>query len=81
MSREWNNNGFFMTAELAKKSPIYQELLEAVREKERSYLEVLAQLTPTQRQAVEGYLAACEAMDYEFAHLAYEAGRNFPKQS
>ena len=55
---------------------LYQQLLEMVRSREPAYQEALAMLPPPQRQQVEDYVAACEALDDPLVYMAYCLGRS-----
>ena len=59
----------------AQRDEEYRWHLEAVRHAETEYLAVCETLSPDQRQAVEDYIAACEAQDDYMVTLAYRLGR------
>lgn len=59
-----------------KKDGFYQQLLEMVRSREPAYQAALAMLPPQQRQQVEDYVAACEALDDPLVYMAYCLGRS-----
>ena len=59
----------------AKKDEEYQWHLEQVRSTEPDFLAVCEMLTPEQRQAVEDYIAACDAQDDYMFTLAYRLGK------
>ena len=54
----------------------YQLLLGMVNRLEPGYLAALEMLSPAQRQQVEDYVGACEALDDPLIYLAYCVGRN-----
>ena len=53
---------------------LYQQLLAKVKSREAGYLAALEMLPPEQRQQVEDYVAACEALDDPLVYMAYQLG-------
>lgn len=60
----------------AKADMEYQWHLEAVRRAETDYLQVCRMLSPEQKQAIEDYIAACDAQSDCITVLAYRLGKN-----
>ena len=56
--------------ELAKEDAHYQTCLEEVKRWEPAYLALRNSLPQMQRRAVEGYISACEKLDYVLLLLA-----------
>ena len=54
----------------------YQQALQKLKEVEPEYLALLETLSSQQRDVLERYIAACEAMDDPLIYLAYQIGRN-----
>ena len=53
----------------------YQQLLGMVKRLEPGYLAVLAMLSQEQRQQVEDYVGACEALDDPLVYIAFRLGQ------
>ena len=56
----------------------YQQALQKLKEVEPEYLALLETLSSQQRDVLERYIAACEAMDDPLIYLAYQIGRGMP---
>lgn len=54
----------------------YQQALQRLNAAEPDYLALLETMTPENREVLERYIAACEAMDDPLIYLAYQIGRN-----
>ena len=54
----------------------YQQALQRLTEAEVDYLVLLETMTPGNREILERYIAACEAMDDPLIYLAYQIGRS-----
>lgn len=52
----------------------YQQALQRLQAAEVDYLALLETLTPENREVLERYIAACEAMDDPLIYLAYSLG-------
>ena len=52
----------------------YQQALQRLKETKADYLAFLETLTPENREVLERYIAACEAMDDPLIYLAYQIG-------
>lgn len=67
-----------LCTELSKRlaqDPEYQALRAKVNEYEPDYLRIMANLTPTDRDRLMLYIAACEELEYYHAYPAYQLGR------
>ena len=53
----------------------YRQALQRLKEAEVDYLTLLETMTPENREVLERYIAACEAMDDPLIYLAYQIGR------
>ena len=53
----------------------YQQALQRLKEAEVDYLALLETMTPENREVLERYIAACEAIDDPLIYLAYQIGR------
>ena len=53
----------------------YQQALQRLKDVESDYLLLLETMTPKNREVLERYIAACEAMDDPLIYLAYQIGR------
>ena len=53
----------------------YQQCLEDVKARESGFLAIREKLPPSQQQALDGYIAACEELEHALALLAYRLGR------
>lgn len=53
----------------------YQQALKTVQAAEPAYLAVVEKLSAPDRETVERYIAACEALDDPLIYLAYQIGR------
>ena len=54
----------------------YQQALQKLKEIEPEYLDLLETLSPQQRDVLDRYISACEAVDDPLVYLAYQIGRN-----
>ena len=52
----------------------YQQTLQQLKETEADYLALLETMTPRQRETLERYIAASEALDDPLIYLAYQIG-------
>jgi len=52
----------------------YQQALQRLKEVELDYLSLLETMTPENREVLERYLAAAEALDDPLIYLAYQIG-------
>lgn len=52
----------------------YKHCIEAVEDAEGAYLAIYDGLTEEQREQLDHYIAACEAVDDSLIHLAYRLG-------
>ena len=52
---------------------------KAVSDLSQGYEEALSSMTDTQREQLDAYISACEAMDDSLLHLAYQLGRTHVK--
>ena len=64
----------------AETDPQYQALLEYYREKERSYRQLSDGLSREDADIIEQYLAAGEAVYYQFSRIAYQCGKRSCKK-
>ena len=55
--------------------PQYQQALKTVQAAEPTYLEIIEKLSAPDRDGIERYIAACEALDDPLIYLAYQIGR------
>lgn len=53
----------------------YQQALQQLKAAETDYLTLLEALTPENREVLERYITACEAMDDPLIYLAYSLGK------
>ena len=53
----------------------YQQALQRLKDVESDYLVLLETMAPENREVLERYIAACEAMDDPLIYLAYQIGR------
>lgn len=61
---------------MMEQDPDYQQALQKLKDVEPDYLALLEILTPENREILERYIAACEALDDPLIFLAYQIGRN-----
>ena len=66
-------------AETMVRDEWHQRCMEAVEDAEGDYLVVRDALTEEQRERLDNYLAACEALDDSLVHLAYKLGQEHGK--
>ena len=52
----------------------YQQALQQLKAAETDYLNLLEILTPENREVLERYITACEALDDPLIYLAYSLG-------
>ena len=55
---------------LAQEDEWYQQLLRECEKAEERYREILSGLSPSDKEAVENYIALCEEMEYRRTCLA-----------
>ena len=53
----------------------YQQALQQLKSAETDYLTLSASLTPEDREVLERYIGACEAMEDPLVYLAYALGK------
>ena len=61
---------------MMEQDPDYQQALQKLKDVEPDYLALLETMTPENREILERYIAACEALDDPLIFLAYQIGRN-----
>ena len=61
---------------MMEQDPDYQQALQKLKETEPAYLALLETMTPENREILERYIAACEALDDPLIFLAYQIGRS-----
>ena len=54
----------------------YQQALQRLKEAEPAYLALLETMTLENREILDRYIAACEALDDPLIFLAYQIGRS-----
>ena len=59
-----------------EQDPDYQQALQRLKEAEPAYLALLETMTPENREILERYISACEALDDPLIFLAYQIGRS-----
>ena len=59
-----------------EQDPDYQQALQRLKEAEPAYLALLETMTPENREILERYISACEALDDPLNFLAYQIGRS-----
>lgn len=52
----------------------YQQALRRLKEAEADYLALLETMLPQEREVLEQYISACEALDDPLIFLAYQIG-------
>lgn len=60
---------------MMEQDPDYQQALQQLKDIEPEYLALLETLSPQQRNVLERYIAATEAMDDPLIFMAYQIGR------
>ena len=55
----------------------YQQALQRLKDVESDYLLLLETMTPKNREVLERYIAATEALEDPLIYLAYQIGRSF----
>lgn len=60
---------------MMEQDPDYQQALQHLKDIEPEYLALLETLSPQQRNVLERYIAATEAMDDPLIFMAYQIGR------
>ena len=55
--------------------PDYQQALQRLKDAEADYLALVETMTPKEKEILERYIAACEAMDDPLIYLAYILGK------
>ena len=60
---------------MMEQDPDYQQTLQRLQAAEVDYLALLETLTQENREVLERYIAACEAMDDPLIYLAYQIGK------
>lgn len=59
---------------MMEKNADYQQALRRVEETEKDYLALLETLSPENREVLQRYITACEAIDDPLLYLAYQLG-------
>ena len=59
---------------MMKQDPDYQQALQRLETAEPEYMALLETLKPEQREILERYIAATEALDDPLIYLAYQIG-------
>ena len=59
---------------MMKQDPDYQQALQRLETAEPEYITLLEALEPEQREVLERYIAAAEALDDPLIFLAYQIG-------
>ena len=62
-------------APMMEQDPDYQQALQKLKETEPAYLALLETMTPENREILERYIGACEALDDPLIFLAYQIGK------
>ena len=70
--KSWLSEGYDRVNAMVGQDPEFQGLLMQLQEAEKVYLEIMALLTESQREAVDNYIALCEELQYQKTIAAYQ---------